>query len=338
MIKLLVPQLPAASELLPYLNRIDNERWYSNFGPLHKELVKRLENLLGGYVALTSSATTALELALDVQGATPENVRFVPAFTFRATVTAVERVGAYPSFHDVDPETWCMNACAYSVPVCAFGAPLDTDNSSAVIDAASAFGIQGVSDAPVVYSMHATKTFPAGEGGIVLTRDRRFAEEVKRLSNFGFNFSSFEYQTTGSGPGARGGTNAKLSEYHCAVALASLQRWHSRREKYSHLWRVYSRALADITPGITMQRVREHHYSNTMAVLLPKPNAAKIVKMMKLRGVECRQWYECLFPHSTAHDISQRLIGLPMHLYLSETDIRSVVFNLAECLFDTDTD
>jgi dTDP-4-amino-4,6-dideoxygalactose transaminase len=37
-IPLLVPDLPAAEDLLPYLRRIDASRWYTNFGPLVREL------------------------------------------------------------------------------------------------------------------------------------------------------------------------------------------------------------------------------------------------------------------------------------------------------------
>ena len=38
---LLVPDMPTREELAPYLERIDQARWYSNFGPLVKELEGR---------------------------------------------------------------------------------------------------------------------------------------------------------------------------------------------------------------------------------------------------------------------------------------------------------
>ena len=36
------PLLPRAEEILPYLQRIDAQRWYSNSGPLLREFEERL--------------------------------------------------------------------------------------------------------------------------------------------------------------------------------------------------------------------------------------------------------------------------------------------------------
>ena len=38
----MMPSLPTADELLPYLRRIDANRWYSNFGPLVSEFESRI--------------------------------------------------------------------------------------------------------------------------------------------------------------------------------------------------------------------------------------------------------------------------------------------------------
>jgi dTDP-4-amino-4,6-dideoxygalactose transaminase len=88
------------------------------------------------------------------------------------------------------------------------------------IDSAAGFGsnfnleqneIQ-VADA-TVYSMHATKPFAVGEGGIILG-SAQIVGACKQISNFDFdfdkNFSEF-------------GTNGKISEIMCATALAVLE-------------------------------------------------------------------------------------------------------------------
>ena len=43
----LIPDLPSAEDVLPYLRRIDAERWYSNFGPLVREFEQGMQLLLG---------------------------------------------------------------------------------------------------------------------------------------------------------------------------------------------------------------------------------------------------------------------------------------------------
>ena len=57
------PLLPKTQELLPYLERIDEERFYSNFGPLNTELENRITERLGSginSVTTVSSATAGL--------------------------------------------------------------------------------------------------------------------------------------------------------------------------------------------------------------------------------------------------------------------------------------
>ena len=42
------PRLPTADEIAPYLQRIDESRWYSNNGPLVQEFEERLASHFGG--------------------------------------------------------------------------------------------------------------------------------------------------------------------------------------------------------------------------------------------------------------------------------------------------
>ena len=61
------PLLPTTRELLPYLERIDASRFYSNFGPLNTELETRISEKLGSgtnSVTTVSSATAGLTAAL----------------------------------------------------------------------------------------------------------------------------------------------------------------------------------------------------------------------------------------------------------------------------------
>src|SRR5689334_13977749 len=99
-IPLLVPDMPSADELLPYLRRIDASRWYTNFGPLVDELERELRESLGeaSQAALTTVAncTLGLELALAASGLAPGARVLLPALTFVATGMAVRRAGYTP--------------------------------------------------------------------------------------------------------------------------------------------------------------------------------------------------------------------------------------------------
>mgnify|MGYP003393897224 CR=1 FL=1 len=277
MIRVLVPDMPTAEDLLPYLELIDKKRVYSNIGPMVVELEETLAKITGAPVAVMSNGTLAIELALKSLYLRPQSPVLCPAFTFVATGQAIANAGLRPVLCDVDLDAaWQMTPeiaaravhdshlpISAIVPVAPFGAPVDADAWSAlsrelgipvVVDAAGALTTQVLPDDPwmvVAYSLHATKFIGAGEGGAVSTKNEVLMRRIRELLNFG-----------------PGGTNAKMSEYHAAVALASLVRAGKKRGGSSWLWRQYHEAIAEI-PGLSFQSALLRD-AVLMPILLPE--------------------------------------------------------------------
>lgn len=89
-IPLLVPDVPDPQALLPYLQRMHASRYYSNGGPLVRELEARFAERFGvsrAQVATVASATLGLELVLQSLGLREGARVLVPTFTFAATAT-----------------------------------------------------------------------------------------------------------------------------------------------------------------------------------------------------------------------------------------------------------
>jgi len=336
MIKLLVPDMPSADELLPYLRRIDVAKVYVNHGPLVQELEARLEQITGVPCVTVSSGTAALELALkarcdpiycDDGGGINRHAIAVPALTFGATGLAAHLALCTTDLADIDEKTWQMapsqwrsftGLCA-AMPVATFGmpvkvAPWENYHTPVVIDAAGAFPSQVCSKDPNIttcFSLHATKFIGCGEGGFVASSDKSIVERVRSLSTFGED-----------------GTNAKMSEYHAVVALASLDRI---REK-----------CANNSAAIFYERHGEglelRHSSTIMNALLPAP-ASKVMPQMLAAGIETKQWYRPYLDERiefmdgreticgkfpvTDH-LRTHLLGLPFHNFLSEADVAHV--------------
>ena len=105
------PRLPAAGAILPYLQQMDEARWYSNFGPLLMAFEQRLADRFAGGAHVTSmvNATQGLTLALRAMGAARGDLCAVPSWTFVATAHAVAEAGLTPWFVDVDPDTWMLD-------------------------------------------------------------------------------------------------------------------------------------------------------------------------------------------------------------------------------------
>lgn len=337
-IPLLVPDMPAPEVLMPYLERIHARRHYSNFGPLVCELEARLTELFqtpGGppvSVTTVSNATLGLELVLAaVDRPRPLRV-LVPALTFVATATAVLRIGHVPVIADVDLDTWLLTpgiaedtlrSTPFDVvmPVASFGAPQDLHGWSrferdygipVIVDAAGAYGSQwhAGNSGTAVFSLHATKSLPAGEGGFVVSTDAALVRKVRQLSNFGINLNVDSDMPVGCLGSV--GTNAKMSEFHAAVALASLEVWEARAALRRDLHASLRERLDAACSGrLRWQALAQPQAAPTMlCVRLPSAEMrAEVEARCAAAGVGTRRWYQPLL--GTMLAITERCVLLP---------------------------
>lgn len=307
MLPVLRPDLPTAAELRPYLEQIDASGQYTNDGPL----VRALEARLGG--VCVANATLGLELA--ARYVFREGVVRVPAFTFPATLTVVLRAGLTPVLCDIDPSTWeVAEVDDRTLNVCPFG--FVSKRGGPLVDAAAV--APGPQLANCVVSLHATKPLPAGEGAVVYGSDD-LKDYVRHARNFGFEWGLIHYE---------GGTNAKMSEYHAAVGLASLNRYPALAAKRRQVAAWYE---AKLPTGVTW---KTYQGGTVYPVLLDDPGRAAIA--LRAEGIETRQWYyPALDGHpafynvetedlSNAHAVSRRLLCLPFHTYMTEADVDRV--------------
>ncbi len=232
------PQLPTFKHLEPWIKKIDDNRWYTNYGPLTQLLEFELAAYFGlnsKQIVTLSSGTTALEGALSTHSYTHWDL---PSWTFAATATSVLRSGKNAKFIDVSLDSWRVSPDAnvsaknYGIiDVLPFGDELDfarhqlaeNQNRTILFDGAASFhSLKNFgSNLPkyefgLILSLHATKAFPAGEGGVFISNNTDWVKRVRKWGNFGFN-DNRESDIVG--------TNAKMSEYCAAVGLASLTLW-----------------------------------------------------------------------------------------------------------------
>lgn len=360
-ISLLVPDMPSAQELAPWLARIDAARWYTNFGPLVQELEQRLARHYGAerHCVSVASGTMGVELALSALGLGDGAPVLVPGLTFVATAAAVRRAGYRVVFADVEPGSWLLTpeiaqraaretGARAVVPVSTYGCPQDADAWDAfvqstgiavVMDAAAAFDRQAVGRRfAAVFSLHATKILGAGEGGFVVSADAALLERVRRLSNFGID--------TATGWVELHGCNGKLSEYHAAVALAALERWPQRRRLRVERHRRMLEACARRCPALEVQRRPADGAYSIFPVLLPSGSGARPVQEgLAAQGIESRRWYcPTLDRHPAFRDVqrsgemancalaTERLLALPFHPFLGDVEIARIFDRLAELI------
>lgn len=362
-IHVLVPDLPRAEELLPWLKRIDARRWYTNRGPLVCEFEQRLRSMIAtdeGTTCVTlSSGMSALELGLRALGIGRGHRVLMPSMTFPATAQSVRRCGAEPVFADVCERSWALTPDIARaavdrtpvdavLPVACFGRPVPVDawdrfacdtGLPVLVDAAAALGTQRTGRRThFAFSLHATKPLGIGEGGLFASPDPALTQRVRRLANF-----DFDHRLVRSAEA----TNAKLSEYAAAVGLAQLERWPALAARRAELFECYRDLLAGVD-GVFLQGGAATAPA-TLCVRLPV-DAVAVASGLERAAIETRRWYlPPLHEHPpfrgalrvgsagrtelpvTAR-LASALLGLPFHTLMSNDDVARVVAALRDVL------
>lgn len=211
------------------------------------------------------------------------------------------------------------------------GLPLLFDAAHAIGASSHGRPLGGFGDAEV-FSLTPTKPMVAGEGGLVATNDGDLAARLRMGRDYG---NPGDYNTRFVG------LNARMSEFHAAVALESLAVFDSTLESRRELAAHYVRGLRDI-PGIRVQEVPEEHTSTykdlTIAV---SPDFGidrnQLVAVLACQGIDTRNYFdppvhrqlaysivegECL---PTTDMVSQSVVSLPIYPALSFADVDAVV-------------
>jgi len=277
--------------------------------------VQRLEERAAAYLGVqhcvaVASCTAGLTLVLRAAGVTGDVI--VPSFTFAATAHAVAWNGLRPVFADIEPDTLTLSPKAADATVGVrvsailathlYGAPCDVEGLDEVarrngialyFDAAHAFGARhgdamvGGFGAAEVFSLTPTKTLIAGEGGIIATNDDLLAERCRMGRNYG-NPGDYDCRFVG--------LNARMSELHAVLALASFDDLEERIARRNQLAGSYRSALGSI-PGIEFPVVRDDDRSTykDLTILVDVGafglTAERLAQALAAEGVETRRYY-----------------------------------------------
>lgn len=338
---LIRPDVPPIGDWAPVLDEAYRARRFSNFGPLSLRLERLLAETWGGADSVcvaASSGTAALAAPLIAHGITGRVI--LPAFTFPATLSAIRMAGAEPFLVDVSPGDWRVSAdtlvralattgARAAIVLCPFGQRSDfrdharhLGDRGGVLVVDNAAGL-GVDREPLethawcfeACSLHVTKPFAVGEGGVVFAH-RSQEHALRRALNFGL--------TPGRPADLQGwGINGKLSELHAAVGLAAACGFSQRLGRRRAIVMRYLEALAGF-PEIAACSDPTAATWQFFPLLLPTPEAAdRFVAEAEARGMETRRYYapalsclpdvDRLGPCPVAEDLAARMCCAPVY-------------------------
>lgn len=341
------PIAPNLDKLTKYLEQVNESGWYTNFGPLHKELTSRLERYLGvKNLLLISNGTLAIQVACK---ALKVREAVTTPFSFAATSSALLWQGVNIEYADInrlslnlDPknaqkiiESKKIDAI---VATHVYGNPCDVEtfeylskeyNVKVIYDAAHAFGVDCNGKSLLTYgdastlSFHATKLFHTVEGGAVIFKNEEDYETAKQLINFGI-------QSDGSL--GEPGINAKLNEYQCAVGLTILDEIENIVLLRSQLFSNYIDLLKSSAILPKWHRGATFNGAYLPIMLRDKIQKEKVKKNLSANNIQCRDYFSPSL--NTAYtdnvrmpiseDVSERVLCLPLHFYMTNDDVNEV--------------
>lgn len=362
-IPLIRPNPPKLSMLTGALAEIENSGIFSNYGPVNTRFEDKVVSAIfeaKGACVTVANATLGLMLAIKNAVGWHSKRRFalMPSFTFAAAAHAALWCGLTPLLCDIDPETWLPDAdaedallqrygdeIAVILPNATFGNCLDLtryERLSAqydiplVIDAAASLGsLNQAGEAfgmgsrnPLVFSMHATKTFATAEAGLIYCTDRSLIASLRAMGNFGFG-----QPRTATMPGL----NTKLSEVSALLGLTKLGEVEPISDRRHAMYTLYGRLLPEFTFQRMTGRRTAHQF---VSVLVPEAQAnhvPEVVAELGRQGIGAGRYFvphlaeqpffqqTCVFGKLPVTEaICGRIIALPISDFLTEEEVGHV--------------
>ena len=319
------------------------------------------------YAVVYANGTLALQAAYAAAGLRKGDEFITSPMTFAATATAGLWLGGRPIFADIDPRTGNLDpgACARAMtrrtrvlaPIDFAGYPADLTRFKkmarargvvVVEDACHALGaslrgrkVGGISDM-TVFSFHPVKSITTGEGGAVMTNEKRYHDALLRFRHHGITRGEdWEYSVRNQA------TNGRITDFQCALGLSQLKRLDRFIARRRELAARYDRLLAgfdEIEPRHSPVEGSSWH----LYVLRLRPEYARFRRGLfcglRRRGIGVQVHYIPVYWHPlyrglgyrrglcpNAEDLYRRILSLPIYPALTDPLQDRVVRALRDC-------
>ncbi len=302
-----------------YIKEAFDANWVAPLGPNLDGFEKQLADYLpAGHVAVLSSGTAAIHLALIILGIKPGDEVLVSSFTFSATVNPIVYLGAIPVLIDSEPQSWNMDPVLLEqairerikanhkpkaiIVVDLYGMPARLDrileiaksyDIPVIEDAAEALGskFQGKSCGTFgmigILSFNGNKIITTSGGGALVSENQDYVEKAKFLSTQARDKAP-HYQHS------QIGYNYRMSNIVAGIGRGQMEVLQKRIQARRKNNAMYRELLRDI-PGIRfLTEPDDTFYSNfwltTMIIDDPtaKFNHETIRQVLEKNNIEAR--------------------------------------------------
>ena len=319
--------------------------------------VREFEKLASSFVNSTyavavNSGTAALQAALYALDIKKGDEILIPSFTFVATANAVMSTGAKPVFVDILKENYTMDPKDMKnkiskktkaiIPVHLYGNVAFIDN---ILEISKKYNIRIIEDSAQslgstfkgkhtgtfsdlgCYSMYPAKVMTAGEGGFIVTNNKKLHEKLLMVRNHGM-LKGYDTRTLG--------LNLRLPEISAAIAtvqIKKLPKFLKIRRKNAEL---LSQLISNLKIKIPIERKNES--VNWYLYTISTSNRNKILNKLNSKGIGAASYYTNpvhktpFYNQKTSLPItdwaSSHVLSLPVHPKVTSKDVEFIAKTL----------
>ena len=325
--------------------------------------VQQFEKLLSKFVkskfaVAVNSGTAALQASLYAIDIKPGDEVLVPSFTFVATANSVKSVGAKPIFVDILQDNYTMDPddlrkkitrrTKAIIPVHLYGHMAYMDeilevakkkNIKVIEDASQSLGSKlkgkhsGTFSHLGCFSLYGNKVITSGEGGAIVTDDKKLFEKLKQIRNHGLTKNNLPTTL---------GLNLRLSEINAAIAkiqMKKLPRLISQRKKNAQTLTMNLHPYTVGQSAIILPRERKNEVRNWYLYTIAIKQRDKIMNQLNSDGIGATVYYNPPIHQTpyyktkktltTTEWASRHVISLPIHPKVKYSDLLKIITRLA---------
>lgn len=308
------------------------------------------------YAVAVNSGTAALQAALYALDVKKGDEVLVPSFTFVATANAVISTGAKPVFVDILKENYTMDPDDLSkkitkhtraiIPVHLYGNVAHVEQLSEISnkhnipiieDSAQSLGSTykgkhtGTFFEMGCYSMYPAKVMTAGEGGFIVTNNKKLRDKLLMIRNHGMVHG---YDTRIFG------LNLRLPEINAAIATVQMKKLPNFLKTRKRNADLLSKLLSDLK--ITLPHQRKNENVNWYLYTIATNKRNKILKILNEKGIGAASYYPIpvhktpFYKFKTKLPVTDwaasRVISLPIHPKVTQNNIEFIAKTIRDIL------
>lgn len=331
------------------------------------------------YAVALNSCTAALHLAMLAIGIKHWDEVIVPAMTFAATANAVVHAGGKPIFVDcekdtmnIDPEDILEKITTRTKAIIPVHFAGRACNMKAIMDIAEKHHLKVVEDCAHAieteyyakragtmgdigcFSFYVTKNIVTGEGGMLVTNNEEYANQIKIMALHGmtkdawnrFGDSGYKhYQVVSAG------YKYNMMDLQAAIGIHQLERVEKYWQRRQAIWNHYNNVLKDLPlfiPSEVEPKTKHAYHLYTILLDIDNLNITRdefLNKMTELNigvgvhyiALNLQPYYQNTYGYkrgdfANAEWISERTVSIPLSAKLTDTDVEDVVNAIKEIL------